>query len=411
MEKNRVLIVSNYFYPEEFKINEIAFELSVKGFEVSVITGIPNYPVGKFFKGYGIFQKNTELYKGVKIIRLPQIPRGNGSKIRLIINYLSFFISLSFYSLYISFFKKYDIIFVHHVSPIFLGIPSLIIKKIQGIKMIFWNLDLWPEAVSYYLKKNWMNKQIIKFLNLIVKFIYSNSDKLLISSKSFKNHAIIRGVSEKNIIYFPNWAEEIYTSKSENLIVSSDYNFPPNSFKIMFAGNIGEGQDMNSVLKAIEHTYNIDKNICWIIVGDGRMKTWIENQVKMKKLDRCVKFLGRHPVELMPSFFRLADAMLLPLLDGSVYSSTVPAKLQAYMASRKPVLAMINGEAATVIKESKCGLVTNSGNYIQLSKNVLKMKNNIDDLDYYSQNSYKYYKENYSKQKTINKLVDVINKL
>mgnify|MGYP006160524989 CR=1 FL=1 len=407
MEKNRILIISNYFHPEEFKINDLAFDLSKEGYKVDVITGIPNYPQGKFFNGYGLFKNNIEYYNGLKITRLPLIPRGNGSKIRLIINYISFFISLFFYSFYISFFKKYDIVFVHHVSPIFLGIPAVLIKKVQGIKMIFWNLDLWPEAVSHYLKSNWINKQILNFLNLIVKFIYENTDKLLISSKSFKIHASKRGFDKKNIVYFPNWAEKTYTSNKTEVIDTSIYKFPKNSFKIMFAGNIGESQDMQNVLKAIEYTNRLDKNIFWIFLGDGRMKSLMEQNVKINKLDDYVKFLGLQPLKHMPSFFSIADAMLLPLLDGPVYNSTVPAKLQAYMASKKPVLGMINGEAASLIIESKCGLVASAGDYKGLSVNILKMKNNSKELQKFSQNSINYYNLNYSKKNALNKVISI----
>ena len=410
MEKNRILIISNYFYPEEFKINDIAFELSNEGYKVTVLTGIPNYPKGEFFKGYGVLKNRIESYKGVEIIRIPQIPRGNGSKFRLAINYISFLFSLTIYSFFISFYKRFDLVFVHHVSPIFLGIPSVIIKKIQGIKMIFWNLDLWPDAVSIYLKKNKFNNLLIKFLDLIVRFIYVNSDKLLISSKSFKNHALIRNVKSNNIVYFPNWAEEIYTSPNNDLIDISDYEFDSNSFKIMFAGNIGEGQDMRNVLKCIEYTNKLDKKISWLILGDGRMKKWMMNEVKKKKLDVCVKFLGRHPVEQMPSFFKLADVMLISLLYGDVYSKTIPAKLQSYMASKKPVLGMVNGEGASVIKESECGLVVDSGDFIGLSNNSIKMKSQLkNNLNNYANNSYRYYQKNYSKENAMKKLFNIIN--
>ncbi|MDC0378161.1 glycosyltransferase family 4 protein [Flavobacteriaceae bacterium] len=407
MEKNRILIVTNYFFPEEFKINDLAFDLVSKGYKIEVVTGIPNYPKGKFFRGYGFFRKNIENYNGLKIIRLPLISRGSGSKLRLILNYISFFVSLFFYSIYLAFFKKFDVILVHHVSPIFLGIPAVIIKKVQGIKMIFWNLDLWPEAVSHYLKSNWFNKLVTYLLNLIVNFIYENTDKLLISSKSFKLHATSRGYKKENIVYFPNWAEDIYITKNISLLNTPISKFPKNAFKIMFAGNIGEGQDMNSVFKAIEYTSKIDKDIFWIFLGDGRMKSSFEKKIKVNKLEKFVKFLGRQPLNHMPAFFKNADAMLLPLLDGDVYNKTVPAKLQAYMASKKPVLGMLNGEGASVISKSKCGLVANSGNYIDLCNNILKLKNDTNSLEKFSLNSVNYYNLHYSKNNALKKVITI----
>ena len=407
MEKNRILIVTNYFHPEEFKINDLAFDLALNGYRVEVVTGIPNYPKGEFFNGYSFFKNNIEHYNGLKITRLPLISRGNGSKLRLILNYISFFVSLFLYSIYLALFKKFDFILVHHVSPIFLGIPSVIIKKIQGIKMIFWNLDLWPEAVSHYLQSNWINKLVTGLLNLIVNFIYNNTDKLLISSKSFKFHATSRGYNEENIVYFPNWAEKIYTDSSSALINTIDFKFPKNSFKIMFAGNIGEGQDMDSVLKAIDFTSKIDKDILWIFLGDGRMKSSFENNIKIKKLDNFVLFLGRQPLKQMPAFFSHANAMLLPLLDGDVYNKTVPAKLQAYMASKKPILGMLNGEGASVINEAKCGLVADAGNYKDLSNNIIKLKNNPILLENFSQNSSNYYGLYYSKKNALKKVIAI----
>lgn len=407
MEKNRILIISNYFYPEEFKINDLAFDLVKEGYKVEVITGIPNYPKGKFFNGYSFFTKNIEFFDNLKIVRLPLIPRGDGSKFMLILNYISYFFSLFFYSFYLAFFKKFDFIIVHHVSPIFLGLPAILIKKIQGIKMIFWNLDLWPEAVSHYLKSNLINKLVIRFLNIIVQFIYDNTDKLLVSSKSFKNHALIRGFNKENIVYFPNWAESIYTKNTSIFLDTSVYNFPKNSFKIMFAGNIGEGQDMNSVLKTIEYTNKINKNIFWIFLGDGRMKLLFENNVKSKNLSDVVVFLGRQPLKYMPSFFKCADAMLLSLRDGDVYNKTVPAKLQAYMASKKPVLGMINGEGASLIRESKCGLVASAGNYKDLSMNILELENNPADLKNFAKNSGDYYDLNYSKKNALKKVIAI----
>ena len=162
-----------------------------------------------------------------------------------------------------------------------------------------------------------------------------------ISFQQEANPKTSRGYNKENIVYFPNWAEDIYITKNFTLLDTPIIKFPKNAFKIMFAGNIGEGQDMNSVFKAIEYTSKIDKDIFWIFLGDGRMKSSFEKKIKVNKLEKFVKFLGRQPLNHMPAFFKNADAMLLPLLDGDVYNKTVPAKLQAYMASKKPVLGML----------------------------------------------------------------------
>ena len=148
MAGKRILIFTNHFYPESFKVNDVAFELAKNNFEVTVLTGIPNYPQGKFHKGYGLLKKRNEIINGVKVIRVPLIPRGKDNLFLLAINYFSYTFFLIIWSFFLALFKRFDFIFVHHTSPIFLGIPAVLVKKMQKIKMYFWNLDLWPESVS-----------------------------------------------------------------------------------------------------------------------------------------------------------------------------------------------------------------------------------------------------------------------
>lgn len=404
MEKKKIIIITNYFYPENFKINDIAFDLAVKGNDVTVLTGIPNYPGGKFYSGYGFLKKNIEKLNNVNIIRVPQIPRGNGSKFRLALNYISYLIFLTIYSFYISITKKFDLIFVHHVSPIFIAIPAILIKRIQKIKIIFWNLDLWPEAVTHYISSSILKKIVSYILNKIVKFIYKNIDVLLVSSHSFKKHANLMGY-KKNIILFPNWAEDIFLKKiTENK--SNKY------FNIMFAGNIGEGQDIENLFNAIKETVSSDKMIRWLIVGDGRMFNWLKLKVKQYKFKKNVILYGSQPLNLMPKFYSKADAMVITLTKGSAYTKTIPAKLQSYMAFKKPILGMIDGEAAKIIDDSECGYCVNSGDYELFSKYIIKMKSiKKSDLKKMGFNASKYYLKFFSKNKTFKKLYNEINSI
>ena len=226
MAGKRILILTNHFYPENFRVNDVAFELAAKDFEVTVLTGIPNYPQGRFYEGYGLFKKRKEILSGVKVIRVPLIPRGKGSLFLLSLNYLSYTFCLIIWSFFIALFQKFDSILVHHTSPVFVGIPAVMVKKIQKIKMYFWNLDLWPESVTETtgLKLS----LIIKVLDKIVSFIYRNSDKILISSQAFKESITGRGIDEKRIIYFPNWAEDVYLKKEFNEPDLKDYGIDQN---------------------------------------------------------------------------------------------------------------------------------------------------------------------------------------
>ena len=246
MAGKRILIFTNHFFPENFRVNDVAFDLARKSYQITVLTGIPNYPQGKFYKGYGYFKRRKEVIDNVTVIRIPLIPRGSSSLLRLSLNYISYAFFLTLYSTYIAIKKKFDVILVHHTSPIFLALPAILVKRLQKIKLIFWNLDLWPESVTE--TTGLKLKLLIKILDKLVSFIYENSDRVLIGSKSFKEPLLNKGVKVEKILYFPNWAEDIFVKHNLMPAELRKYNIPQDSLKIMFAGNIGAAQDMESVV-------------------------------------------------------------------------------------------------------------------------------------------------------------------
>ena len=407
MAGKRILIFTNHFYPENFKINDVAIELAKRGNDITVLTGIPDYPLGKYYNGYGIFRKRKENINGINVFRIPHIPRGSGKSLRLIVHYFSYALMISIKAFFLSFKAKYDVILVHHTSPVFLGIPAVLYKKKINAKLLFWDLDLWPESVS--AAGNINNKFVIGALSKIVKFIYRNSDKVLIGSRSFYKPAIDKGVHKNNIVYFPNWAENVI--QEDNTIDNSlMQNYNSESFKVVFAGNIGEAQDTESILEAIRDVHSKKQNIDWIFIGDGRKLIWFKASVENYNLNSCVHFLGRQPIEQMPSLFKAADIMLVSLKDEPVFSLTVPAKVQAYMASGKPIVAMINGEGAAIINEAECGLTCNAGDFKKLAENVIRLAELPDEeLKRIGENSIHYYKANFEKQDTLNKLFKLID--
>lgn len=398
----RVLIYTNHFYPENFKVNEVSEMLSNDGLEVTVITGIPNYPDGKIAKGYGYFKNTTDVVKGVKVKRLWLIPRGSGSKLRLVINYLSYFASCIFYTLYIGLFKKkYDVIFVHHTSPILIAISPIIYKWLRKPKMILWDLDMWPDTlVALDIIKS---KKVILFLETLVKWIYKQYDKVLIGSNSFASKAKER-VADYKIDYFPNWAEDVFTQK--NQVQPNNNPQFPEGFSVMYAGNIGEAQDFGNVFNAMKILKN--EAINWLIVGDGRWLKQLKENVTQSGLSDKVTYYGNNPLQTMPYFFSKADVMFFSLQDKEIFSKTVPAKLQAYMASAKPIVGMISGEGNQIIKEAKCGLSVNSGDYIGFADAILEMKTNKQLLLQYGKNGEAYYNKNYSKPSRKKQLSSII---
>ncbi|MHC1779107.1 MAG: glycosyltransferase family 4 protein [Bacteroidales bacterium] len=398
MNKKKILFVTQYFYPEDFKGNDIAFDLAREN-EVTVITAVPNYPQGSFFEGYGTFKKTREFINGVKIIRVPIISRGNAGALRLLLNYFSYVITASIYILKLALTEKFNLVFVQQLSPVTMALPGVLYKKIRKVPMFLWVLDLWPESLQYAGGVN--NQLILGFFNRIVKSIYNNSTKILISSKAFKNSIFEKGISDDKLIYFPNWAEEIFEGQDKQ---EEDIPILLSGFIVMFAGNIGESQDFNSIMRAAL-LLKSEKNIKFIIIGDGRKKSWVDSFIIENQLENTVQMLGRFPLNSMPSFFAKADLMIVSLKDESIFSLTAPAKIQAYMASSKPIIAILNGEGAALIREADCGTAVCAGDYESLAKEIIRFKElPSDKLKKFGENGRIYYNRYFSKQFCLNNL-------
>ncbi len=365
MTKKRVLLVTQYFQPENFKCNDIAFELQRRGYEVTVLTAIPNYPQGKYFDGYGLFKRRVEHIDGVKVIRGFVIPRGKGGKIGLSLNYLSYLVSSCLIALYLSLRYKYEAVFVHQVSPVTIGVAATLVKRIQRIPMYFWVLDLWPESLTAAIGLR--NRYILGFFSKMVRWFYRRSDKILISSKGFANSICEKGDFAEKIIYFPNWVDKALTAKSD--VVTPDV---PNGFVAMFTGNIGASQDFGTVLSAAERLKE-HKDIHFVIVGNGRAREWVEQQIIERGLNETVHCVGSYPLEAMPATFAKADVLFAALKDEPIFALTVPAKIQAYMSSGKPIISMINGEAMELVREVGCGMAVAAEDSKAFADAVLQM--------------------------------------
>ncbi|MHB1196547.1 MAG: glycosyltransferase family 4 protein [Lutibacter sp.] len=394
----KILLVTQYFYPENFKSNDIALELTKRGHQVTVLTGLPNYPEGKIYENYGFFKKTKENYQGVNVIRTWLVPRGKGGGIRLFLNYFSWAFFASFRALILAFQKKFDVVLVHEPSPITQGFPAIIVKKIQRIPLHFWVLDLWPESLTSAGGIN--NKYVLSLFTKMVKYIYNNSDKILMSSKGFKESILVKGNYIDKLIYFPNWAEDSI------LKGNVDYPVPnlPEGFKIIFAGNIGAAQDVDSIIRtALILKEKID--IHFVFIGDGRSKGKLEDFVLKNDLNKTVHFLGRFPIDAMKTFFNQADVLLVSLKDEIIFNLTVPAKLQAYLCTKKPILGMFNGEGAAIINEAKCGFSVNAGDSEGLAKIVLEMYNmSVEERINLGINGFNFYEDNFTLEKCIDNL-------
>lgn len=357
----RILIVSQYFWPEDFRINDLALGLLEKGHQVTVLTGLPNYPEGKILEGYGLFNNSKQEYRGVKIVRVPLIPRGKGGGLRLILNYFSYVATALFLGP-LRCRGKFDLIFVFAPSPITVALPGILFKYLKSAPMLMWVQDLWPESVA--ATGAIRNPKLLKLVGYLVSFIYRFTDRILVTSKSFAPSMISLGADPERILYFPQTAEDFYQPATLEPIEEM-----PNGFKVMFAGNIGVAQDFETILKAAEQLRDTP-NIKWVVLGGGRMKSWVENQIRERNLSNSVLLLGRFPATSMPKFFAHADAMLVTLKKDPLFAVTIPAKIQSYMACAKPIVAAIDGEGAQIIAEADAGLAVNSGDHDGLAKAV-----------------------------------------
>ncbi|OPC58300.1 glycosyltransferase family 4 protein [Elizabethkingia bruuniana] len=397
-----ILIVTQYFYPETFKSTDLAFELQNRGHNVTVLAGIPNYPEGKIFEGYGYFKNRRQVVNGVKIERALLLTRGKGGGIRLFLNYYSFAFFASLKARKLAKKNKYDAIIVHEPSPITQFYPALQVKKKQGTPIYFWVMDLWPESLE--IAGGVKNKTVLNYYKSLVQKFYTESKKILITSKGFKQSILEKGDFENKIEYFPNWAEE---SISEG---TNDFPIPNLSegFKVMFAGNVGEAQDLETIMNAILLLKD-KKEIKFIIVGDGRKMPFVKEFINTHQLDENEFTVGRFPVEAMSTFFSAADLLLVSLKDDPIFNLTVPAKVQAYMSAGKPILAMLNGEGAETILDADCGFTVPASDAKKMAETIEKASRlDHEILQNMGENGRAYFKERFTLKSCIDNLERII---
>ncbi len=363
----KILIVSQYFWPENFRVNDLTQELVQRGHSVTVLTGIPNYPAGTVFEPYRKNPKAFEYYSGAWVFRAPMLARGNGA-VRLFLNYLSFVIGACLYGPWRLRGQQIDVIFVFEPSPVTVGLPAILLGRIKRAPVVFWALDLWPETLAAIGVVR--STRVLGWIGHLVRFIYERCTLVLGHSRSFLPKIAKYCSDAKKIRYFPSWAEEIFNKA--DLVPAAEVPGQKGVFNILFAGNIGEAQDLPAVLNAAESLRH-NTAIRWLIVGDGRRSVWLHEEVARRGLQSHVILLGRFPVERMPSFYAHADALLVSLKKDPVFSLTIPGKVQSYLMAGVPILGMLDGEGAQVITDSNAGLVCAAGNSGGLASAVLEM--------------------------------------
>ena len=365
----KLLVVSQYFWPEDFRVNDLVAGMRERGHDVTVLTGWPNYPDGKVFPKFRATPSDFACFQGAEVVRVPLIPRGDNATM-LALNYLSFALSASLLGPWRLRRRRYDAVFVFQTSPVTAAFPALLLARLKRTPVSMWILDLWPDTLHAIGAVR--SQRLLSIVGALVRFIYRRCDLILVQSKAFLPNVERYGGEREKIRYFPNWIEPTFAPGLEGIAVAPELVDFSATFNVMFAGNIGEAQDMPSVLDAAERTRDID-DLRWLIVGEGRAAGELREAIANRGLVDRVILLGRHPVERMPEFFTGAHAMLVSLKREPIWAMTVPGKVQSYLAVGKPVLAMLDGEGGRVVDESGGGLVSPAGDGVALAANVRRL--------------------------------------
>ncbi|MBS0366259.1 MAG: glycosyltransferase family 4 protein [Proteobacteria bacterium] len=367
----RLLVVTQYFWPEDFRVNNLVAELVRRGHEVTVLTGLPNYPSGAVYPEYRQEPGRFGHYAGATIVRVPLLPRGKG-RVSLVLNYLSFAASAAVLGPWKLRRRKFDAIFVYEPSPATVGLPAVVLRGIKKAPVAFWVLDLWPETLQAIGVLR--SRALIRMVGRLVSFIYNRCDLILAQSRSFiPQIAVHCAQSGRCTRYFPSWAESVFDCTSRRSEAPApEVPVKQAAFNIMFAGNIGEAQDFPAVLTAAQ-LLKTHSQIRWLLVGDGRMACWVSDEIRRRGLEDCVLMLGRHALERMPAFYQHADALLVSLKDEPIFAMTIPGKLQSYLAAGIPVVAMLNGEGAELVERSGSGVRCRAGDARGLAEAVLEL--------------------------------------
>ena len=400
----RILVISQYFYPENFRINDLCLGLKDKGHTISVLSAKPNYPEGKFYNGYSFFNKPSEQYRGIKIYRSPIITRGDATGLKLFLNYTSF---VFFGIIRLFFIKgKFDKIFVYAPSPITVGYLGIVASFLFRAKPYLWVHDLWPESVKD--AGGITNQFVLSLVDLMTKSIYYFYDNILVQSPKFKDYLMNQGVKESKIIFYPYYAESFYKVVPEDPKIKSQYG---DGLNIVFAGNIGVAQSFDTIIEAANLLKTKIKKFKFIIIGEGRDKKRVMEKIQNYSLGDYFEFLGSFPAEEMPAFFASADALLVSLKDTKIFSMTIPGKLQSYLASGKPIMASLNGIGAQIVKESKSGYASNAEDPLSLSNSIIDFsKLNFNQRKGLGKNAMDYYKKEFERSRLLNRLINIFER-
>lgn len=401
----KILIVCQYYPPEPFRVGDLARGLHERGHQVTVLTGFPNYPQGKLYKGFSLRLFRQDNDHGVTVWRVPLFPDTSFNRLKRILNYVSFFLSASLIGPFLVG-CRYDAILTFQLSPVSMAIPSVIIRALSGfrIPIYHWVQDIWPESLEAAGLKT--NPKVVGLLRKLVSFLYHQSEKVLIQSEGFRNLVLSYGIASSRIEYLPNWAEDLYQPLNPDIEFAKKESMGE-GFHVVFAGNIGAAQGLETVIDAAKLLQS-HSDIRFIIIGDGAN---LENLKSYARDVSNVELKGRKNLELMPTYFALADVLLVHLKRDPLFALTIPSKVQSYLACGRVVVAGLQGSGSEVINESEGGIVCEPENPQALCDAILKVyKMPIAERQKMSQNALNYYSTHFSRNLVLDKLQQILKR-
>lgn len=365
----KILVVCQHFWPENFRLNDLCDGFIENGYEVEVLCGIPNYPKGEWFHEYGYFKNRRQLHNGIHIRRVAEIKRKGNSNLRIFLNYISFPIASLFHLPYL-FTQKYDKIFIYQLSPVMMSLTGIVLGKIKKIETTMYVLDLWPENLYSVLSVS--NSFLRSIAEKVSHWHYKNVNKIIgVSGKMTKVLQQISCLPEEKLLFMPQCCEKIYETDILDEALHQRFS---SGFNLVYTGNISPAQSFETVLEATDYLIKdgiVDIN--WIIVGDGMTRHWLNEQVFMRGLSKYFFFEGYQPIEAIPKYTGIADALLACLVKSDLLDCAIPAKVMSYFASGKPMILAMDGEAQTIVNDVECGFAGPSGDSIQLYQNIKRM--------------------------------------
>ncbi len=405
--KKRLLIVGQHYWPEPFRINDIAEGLAERGYEVDILCGIPNYPSGRFFDGYGLFTNRRQTHNKVNILRVPEIPRGSNTNVRIFINFISFPFFALFYLPSLLLRKKYDRVIAYQLSPVFMSLPAIIYAKMRKVPLYFYICDFWPHSLFSILNiKNTFAKNALTKMSY---WHYKQAYGAIGVFKGIQERLVSEvGLKKEKTLYIAQAPEKIYEQRIKDKKLSERFK---NKFTVMFAGNINPAQCFDVITQAAKQVYDSGMtNIHYIIVGDGMSKKSLVDEVKSLGLEDCFSFEGLHPVTDIPRYQTAADALIVALSKSPLFEYGIPAKVYSYLPSGKPVIAAMDGEGQRLINDlSKCGICVDSGDVQGLAKAIITIATmDKHKRDQMGANGYNYYKRHFEREYNLDRLEEFV---